>query len=238
MLLEAGLEEHCHRGQGHEWHPQLPEQPAELQPGFVLPQLPLSYNTQHKGQSLVCYRPAGSTSRQQGSPDRSDVSAHALHMLVVSGQQSTLILMMVKRGCRQVLLSMNALSCHAEIHEEVQISYKGSLLVVVDPAVQHPLLAGLVALLLLLLLLSCWWAAWCWEAWGLCTPRAGEGSRMGSAAFIITCPTASISKHHQTEDAANIASSFANGTDCQNLTEASRSRILPLFIFGFVFLSA
>jgi len=109
-----------------------------------------------------------------------------------------------------VLLSINGLSRHTDIHEEVQISCKGSLLVVVDPAVQHPLLAGLAALLLLLL--SCWWAAWCWEAWGLCTPRPGEGSRMGSAAFIISCSTASVrgGKSH-TEGAANIASSFVSG---------------------------
>lgn len=120
---------------------------------------------------------------------------------------------------------MNALSCHTDIHEEMHISCKGSLLVVVDPAVQHPLLVGLVALLLLL---SCWWAAWCWEAWGLCTPRAGEGSRMGSAAFIIACLTASISRHFvSAEGAANIASSFPNGTDCQNMTKASCSRVLP-----------
>ncbi len=69
VLLEAGLEEHCHRGPGHEWHPQLPEQPAELQPDFALPQLPPSYNTQHRvlsQQSLVCDRPVGSMSRQQG----------------------------------------------------------------------------------------------------------------------------------------------------------------------------
>jgi len=197
VLLEAGLEEHCHRGPGHEWHPQRPEQPAELQPDFALPQLPPSYNTQHRvlsQQSLVCDRPVGSASRQQMSPNRWSLSAHALHMLVVSGQQSTFILMMVKRGCRQVLLSMNALSCHTDIHEEVHISGKGILLVVVDPAVQHPLLAGLAALLLLLLLLLSCWAAWCWQAWGLCTPRAGEGSRMGGAAFIVACSTAGVSK--------------------------------------------
>ncbi len=112
-----------------------------------------------------------------------------------------------------------------------------SSLVVVDPAVQHPLLAGLTALLLLLL--SCWWAAWCWEAWGLCTPRAGEGSRMGGATFIVACSTASVRKNiSHTEGAANIASSFAIGTDCQNLTAASHPRILPVFVFGVVFLSA
>ena len=93
-----------------------------------------------------------------------------------------------------VVFSKIALSCRTGIHEGVQIIYKGCLLVIVDPAVQHPLLAGLVALLLLLLL-SWWWAAWCWEAWGLCTPRAGEGPRMGSAAFIISCVTASVSTH-------------------------------------------
>lgn len=154
-------------------------------------------------------------------------------MLVVSGQQSTLVLMMVDRGCRQVLLSMNALSFHTDIHGELQISCKGNLLVVVDSAVQHPLLAGPVALLLLmLLLLFCWWAAWCWEAGGPCTPRAGEGSRMGSAAFIVACSTVSVSK--QFAGAANIASSFSNGTDCQNLTEASRPKTLPLFVLGFV----
>lgn len=105
-----------------------------------------------------------------------------------------------------MLWSMNALSYHTEIREEVQIDCKGILLVVINPAVQHPLLAGLAALLLLLLLLSCWWAAWCWEAWGLCTPRAGEGSRMGGAAFIVACSTATISrKFSLTEGATNIA---------------------------------
>ena len=133
-------------------------------------------------QSLVYCRLIGRSPRQHGSPSSLDEPAHALHMLIVSGGKSVLILM--------VVFSTNVLSCRTGIHKEVQSDCRGRSLIVVDPAVQHPLLAGLAALLLLL---SCWWAAWCWEAWGLCTPRAGEGSRMGSAAFIIACSTARVS---------------------------------------------
>ena len=57
-----------------------------------------------------------------------------------------------------------------------------NILVVVDPAIQYPLFAGLVGPLLLV---SCWWPTWSGESGGLGAPWAGHRPGVGDATFII-----------------------------------------------------
>ena len=58
-----------------------------------------------------------------------------------------------------------------------------NILIVIDPAFQYPLFAGLVGSLLLL---PCGWPTWSGEPRGLGTPWAGHGPGMGNATFVIT----------------------------------------------------